>query len=173
MTGLAPDAREVVVCDACVLINFAIVDRIDLLGRHPRFRFVISREALGEVARDDERARVERALGGGDVHLVELGENELPAFAELRAFLGEGEASCLAIAVSHAWLLATDEGGRARREVDARLGRGRLLTTPRILLDLVRGGELTVERADAIKSELERRRFKMAFASFRDLLEAR
>jgi len=50
------------------------------------------------------------------------------------------------------------------------LGATRLLTTPAILLRCIRAGVLTVADADAIKAELERHRFRMAFTSFAHLI---
>jgi hypothetical protein len=46
---LARDAREVVVCDACVLINFAIVDRIDALERQQLEHSAQSRVVLDAI----------------------------------------------------------------------------------------------------------------------------
>lgn len=85
--------------------------------------------------------------------------------------VGRGEAAAIAAAVSQGWIVAMDEGGRARREVCERLGEGRLLTTPGVLLSCIRHGCLTVEEADEIKERLAQLRFRMAFASFREALE--
>jgi hypothetical protein len=51
-----------------------------------------------------------------------------------------------------------------------RLGSGRILNTPGLYLLCIRSGLITVEEADAAKATLEQRRFRMVFASFRDLL---
>jgi hypothetical protein len=67
--------------------------------------------------------------------------------------------------------VACDEGGRFRREARARVGGDRLLNTPGILLLAIRSGLLTVEQADGIKDVLAQRRYKMAFGSFRELLD--
>src|SRR5689334_13770527 len=56
------------------------------------------------------------------------------------------------------------------REATARLGKGRLLTTPGILVLTIHAGRLTVEDADRAKRVLEERRFKMAFGSFADVV---
>ncbi len=101
----AADGRLLVVCDACVLINFLLVGRPDLLTANKDYRFII--------ATDDRRSLT---------------------------------------------------------EVKRRLGSGRALTTPGILLGCIRAGSLSVEEADAIKAELERQRFTMSFSSFADLL---
>ena len=80
------------------------------------------------------------------------------------------EAVAFAVAEHRDWLIATDEGRRTRRMIIEQLGAKRLLTTPAILLSCIRAGVLTVADADAIKAELERHRFRMAFGSFRELL---
>jgi len=51
----------------------------------------------------------------------------------------------------------------------ARLGTDRLINTPGLLLLSIRAGLITIEEADAMKALLEQRRFRMKFASFRDL----
>ncbi|HEV2843795.1 MAG TPA: hypothetical protein VG477_03035, partial [Thermoanaerobaculia bacterium] len=67
-------------------------------------------------------------------------------------------------------LLASDEKRVFRREAEARLGPGRLLNTPGLLLLAIRRGILTVGEADELKHHLEARQFKMTFGSFRALL---
>jgi predicted nucleic acid-binding protein len=84
--------------------------------------------------------------------------------------MGQGEAACLALAESRGWLIASDERRRFRREVFARLGEGRLVTTAGLFVLAIRAGILTVEEADQMKAVLEQRRFRMTFASFRDVL---
>jgi hypothetical protein len=54
--------------------------------------------------------------------------------------------------------------------VFARLGEGRLVTTAGLFVLAIRAGILTVEEADQMKAVLEQRRFRMTFASFRDVL---
>jgi len=58
------------------------------------------------------------------------------------------------------------------REVLARLGEGRLLTTPINYVRAIQAGLLSVAEADADKTLLASRRFVMRFASFADLLNA-
>jgi NAD(P)-dependent dehydrogenase (short-subunit alcohol dehydrogenase family) len=52
----------------------------------------------------------------------------------------------------------------------ARLGPRRILTTPGLYVLAIRGGVVSVEEADGDKVTLEACRFKMDFASFRDLV---
>jgi hypothetical protein len=68
--------------------------------------------------------------------------------------------------------MASDEKRRLRREAIGRLGEGRLLTTVGIFLLAIRAGVLTIEEADEAKVLLEQHRFRMAFRSFCDLIDA-
>ena len=166
-----PDPRAIVVCDACVLINFLIVNRLDFLSRNPDYRFVITEHVVDEVTESDQRKLLGRALEGGEIEQVDLtGPEGLSLFAELAAVLGSGEAAAIALAITGNWAIATDERGKTLREIETRLGKERLLTTPGILLQAIQNGTLTVEGADEIKTALEDRRFKMSFSSFADLI---
>ena len=75
------------------------------------------------------------------------------------------------MAETRGWLIASDEKRRFRREVLARLGEGRLVTTAGLFLIAIRAGVISVEEADQVKEILQRHRFRMAFRSFRDLLD--
>ena len=83
--------------------------------------------------------------------------------------MGSGEAACLAMAETRGWLIAPDEKRRFRREVIARLGEGRLVTTAGLFVIAIRAGAISVEEADHVKEVLERHRFRIAFRSFREL----
>jgi len=74
------------------------------------------------------------------------------------------------LAETHSWYVASDEKKAFRREALARLGQGRILTTPGLIVLAIRAGLLTVERADVIKTILETNRFRMAFGSFSEIV---
>jgi predicted nucleic acid-binding protein len=161
----------VVVTDANVLINLIHTGRLLLLGQLPGFRFVVPDDVVAEVTEVDQPTRLAEALAAEALASCALTELEdLTLFAELRAVLGSGEAACLALAQGNGWHIASDERGRFRREVHARLGEQRLLTTPAIYLCAIRADLLSVAEADADKALLASRRFVMTFASFADLL---
>ena len=168
----AADPRARVVCDTCVLVNFVRIDRLDLLVGHPTSCFVVPEQVLEELTEPGQRARVREALADGGLELVVSTDlDEIAKASELRRHLGRGEAVAIAVAEHRGWHIATDEGRRTRRTILERLGAGRLWTTPGIVLECIRVGKLSVVDADAIKAQLERHRFRMAFASFADLLE--
>ncbi len=166
----APDRRTVVVCDASVLINFLILNRLDLLSRNPDYRFVVTEHAIEEVTEPGQNAHLQAALKRGEIEQVDLTEPEgLLRYAELHTILGSGEAAAIALATQRNWVVATDDA-QARREIESGLGSKRRLTTPGILLKAIRGGMLTIDAADEIKKKLESHRFKMSFRSFADLI---
>ena len=114
---------------------------------------------------------LQTALGTKVLRLEPLFDiDALVIFSELIGTMGRGEAACLALAQTRRWLLASDEKRALRREALARLGRGRLLNTPGILLLGIKAGVLGVEAADEAKRVLESHGFKMTFSSFADLL---
>jgi hypothetical protein len=55
------------------------------------------------------------------------------------------------------------------REAEARLGLGRVVNTPGLLLMAIKAGRMSVTEADQVKAVLEANRFKMKFGSFGDL----
>ena len=170
--GGASDRRARVVCDTCILVNFARIARLDLLVEHPDYRFVVPEQVLDELTEPGQRVSVDAALASGGLELVVSSDlAEITKAVELRRHMDRGEAVAFAVAEHRGWLIATDEGRRTRRMIIEQLGAKRLLTTPAILLSCIRAGVLTVADADAIKAELERHRFRMAFKSFADLDE--
>jgi hypothetical protein len=72
------------------------------------------------------------------------------------------------IQIAHAWLLRR----RPRREVSTRLWEGRLVTRAGLFVIAIRAGVISVEEADEIKEILQQYRFRMAFRSFRELLDS-
>jgi predicted nucleic acid-binding protein len=160
-----------VVTDACILINFSILDRLDLLGTLPGFAFFLPGEVVHEVRRPEHQECLRRALEQGHLHPIEIIDVEtLTVFAELRRLMERGEAACLAVATTRGWLVASDEKRAFLREAQSRLGAGRILNTPGLLVLAIRAGLLTVSEADDAKRQLEEHRFRMRFSSFRDVV---
>lgn len=161
----------VVITDANLLINLIHVDRIALLGNLQGYQFVVPEAVVAEITQPEQRERLIAAIDGGSLSIKVLTEiATLSTFAELREVMGAGEAACLALAVECGWSVASDEKSRFRREVIARLGAGRLLTTPDVFVLAIRLGLLSIEEADADKAILETQRFTMKFRSFADLV---
>jgi len=55
------DAHPAVI-DACVLINFAIVDRFSILARIPGVRYLVLEDVRREVTEASQRSRLEKAI---------------------------------------------------------------------------------------------------------------
>jgi len=160
------------VTDSNILINLAHINRLDLLGKLPPFSFVVPEEVIKEITDQGQAGLLRDAIASDVLQEVQLSSiAELLVYARLVRTLGSGEAACLALAECRNWLIASDERKSFYREAVVRLGQERILNTAGILLKAIRLHVLTVEEADQAKALLERRRFIMKFASFRDLLE--
>jgi len=166
----APERTRVVVTDATVLINLIHVDRLGLLGDLDGYEFVVPPEVESEVNVPDQAAALARAFDAGHVARVRFaGTAKLEVYAALVEVLGKGEAACLAMAQVQGWYVASDERRAFLRLASERLGAGRVVNTAGIYVLAIRAGLLSVDEADVDKRTLERHRFKMSFASFRDV----
>ncbi|MBK7645269.1 MAG: hypothetical protein IPJ19_19875 [Planctomycetes bacterium] len=165
-----PD-RRLVVADANVLINFAHVGRLDLLSALASYAITVPEEVVAEVKDRDQLALLRAEIDAGRFEVCRIDELAgLAIFADLRERLGAGESACITLAAQHGWVVASDERRAVfMREIERRLGNGRLLNTPGLMVVALREALLTVEQADEIKALLEQRRFKMKFQSFGEL----
>lgn len=166
-------SRLVAVLDTSVLVNFLVVDRMDLLTAHPVYRFALTTHVRGEVTDyyPGQLARFVAALAGGGFDEVAV-EATNPHFVQLTQSrrLGVGEAAAIAHAIEMSVPLAIDD----------KTARNAALTThPAIVFEntetltvlAIRNGQLDVATADGMKEDWERRfRFKLLFASFAEKL---
>jgi predicted nucleic acid-binding protein len=168
---LTDGEKQTVAIDASVLINLAIVGRLDLLRKLGEYRFVVPLDALEEVERLAQRSRVDAALERGHLSRVELAEPRVLARrAALLTELGPGESACLALAAERGWLVACDEKRAFRRIALHLLGEGRLINTAGLFVLGIRWGYWTVADADRAKDVLADNRFQMKLETFGDLL---
>ena len=169
MPAIVP--ARIAVADANVLINLIHVQRLGMLASLPGYEFVAPDDVILEVTDPAQRSALEAALSAGHLRRETITDpKELARYAELRQVMGAGEAACVTLAEPRGWLIASDEKRRFRREVNERLGSGRLVTTPGLFVLAIRAGVMTVEEADQAKGILERHRFRMSFHSFRDVI---
>jgi predicted nucleic acid-binding protein len=171
-SDVSDEGTRSVALDANVVINLIHAGRLRILASLPGYDFVIPEEVVAEIMVPGQRDELSGAVRDRVLQkeaIVDLSAIEL--YSELRVKMGRGEAACLALAVSKGWLVASDEKGVFRREAVNRLGPGRLVTTPGLFVLAIRNGVLTVDEADEAKRTLERHRFRMSFASFRDLIQ--
>ena len=162
---------RVIVVDANILINFLHAGRLGLLAALPGYDWVVPEDVLSEITDAAQRQQLDAAIAHQQLRAGTISEpSDLAQYAELRRTLGRGESACLVLAARFGWLVASDEKGRFLREVTARLGQGRVVNTAGLFVASIRAGLITVEDADAAKSLLEQCRFRLPFASFRDVL---
>ena len=167
-------ATHDVILDSSVLINFLAIDRTDLLGRHSRYRFLITAHVRSEITHPVQHARLEAAIEASQLHLLEVGgHDELATFAHLTTTLGAGESAAIA-AAAHRSLRVAVEDRAARRAATPLVGHSNILTTTQLMVGMIQAGLLTVQEADAIKLDwATNHRFNLAqFQSFADILPA-
>lgn len=170
---MTSDTETVVVADANVLINLIHVSRLGLCADLPGLSFMVPDHVSREIRRPGQRAQLDDALNSGALQLCSISDPEdLGLFADLIVRLGRGEAACLVLAKRYGWTIASDEKGRFRKEAVKRLGKHRLIGTPDLFVRAIQAELVTVEEADSDKATLEGQRFRMAFKSFREKLEA-
>lgn len=61
---------QLVVADASFFINFLAIDRMDIFGRLPQFRFHVVNHVLAEIRYETQRARMRTALEAGTVAAI-------------------------------------------------------------------------------------------------------
>ena len=163
--------RRTIVADANVLINLMHVNRLDLCSCLPGCTFVVPDHVRDEITDKGQRVALDDAVTRGIFHIEAIKAiDTISLFAELTTYVGRGEAACLALAVERSWIIASDEKRRFRREAENRIGSGRIIGTRDLYVLAIQAGLITVEEADADKATLERRRFKMDFKSFQELV---
>lgn len=163
--------RRVVVADANVLINLMHVGRLAMCARLPGHEFVVPDHVRDEIKDAGQRSTLDDDVEAGVLRVESITDlTTIALYAELTERLGRGEAACLALAVEHGWIVASDEKKRFRREAEKRIGKGRIIGTAGLFVTAIHAGLLTVEEADADKAVLEAQRFRMGFRSFRDLV---
>lgn len=157
--------------DANVIINLIHAGRLAVLGALQRYEFIVPEDVISEIVDSSQRQVLDAAIAASQIGRQTLTDpGELSRYADLRQFLGKGEAACLAIAESRGFYIASDEKRRFRREVLTRLGGGRLVTTAGLFVLAIRSGLMSIEEGDGAKRILERHRFRMSFGSFRDVV---
>lgn len=163
--------RRIVVTDANVLINLMHVSRLGMLADIPNHEFVVPEHVREEITIPEQRTTLDAALTAGWLKLEIIDDlGAITVFAELSAYVGRGEAACLAIAEQRGWHIASDEKKRFLREAIARVGIGGVLTTVDLFVLAIKAGLVTIEEADADKHTLEGKRFKVSFGSYRELV---
>lgn len=161
--------QRIVVSDANVLINLMRAGRLELCRDLPGLEFVVPDHVREEITVPEQREALDDAVADGLFQIAAITEpKDIALFADLTVHLGRGEAACLVLAARNGWTVASDEKRRFRREAVNRIGEDRIIGTADLFIRSIRAGLLTIEEADADKTLLEERRFRMPFRSFRE-----
>lgn len=166
---------DLVIADTSVLINFLRLDRMDLLKCCAEILYITDHvcEEVSELY-PDQRACLNKAIADNvlQVYRVESPEELalMVAVQRGRRSLAIGEASAIAAAQHHGWVLAIDDKA-ALNFCRSNRASIRLLRTADVFISLIRKGMLTVSEADAIKDDLaENHSFRMKLRSFADVV---
>lgn len=166
--------ETIIITDTSVLINFLVLDQVELLAKLTAYRFAVTEHVRAEITEHhpDQLERLSRAFELGIIEEVCVTDiDEVQLFAELTASgLGIGECSAIAVAAKRHAALAIDD----RRAVKKLANLGIVLTvvnTELLLVRLIKQGMLTIEQADVMKRDWEQsHRFKLKFVSFAERL---
>lgn len=167
-------SSPIVVADTSVLVNFLRIDRMDLIANLPH-EFLATEHVAEEISNGykDQMACYEEAINNNVLSQVSLdSEVELETFAELSASerIGYGECSVIACAICRQHALAIDDR-RATAEAK-QLDKGLpIVGTADLIVAMIKEAILTLEQADAIKSDWSiNHRFTLKLKSFSELL---
>jgi predicted nucleic acid-binding protein len=173
---MATDGRDEAIIDASVLLNFLKIDRIDLLAKHPAYRFIVVDLVKNEVTKRGQAVRLEAAFASGELFLdvpPELIDTaELAVFAAMSALkIGNGDKAVIAAAKIRGLVLAMDDERAWKRASAFCVGIPREETVT-IIVSLIKAGVLSVAEADDIKADWEANHSftKKTFASFGQLI---
>ncbi len=106
------EGKREVILDTCVLINFAAIERIDLLAAHPHDAFLITNHVRDEVKKHfvTQFDAVDAAVDTGTLREITADQpQELVDFAELLKHVGQGESSAIAVAKNRSMPLVIDD----------------------------------------------------------------
>lgn len=158
-----------IVLDASVLLNFANIGRIDLLGNLGA-SIVLPDQVFDEVRYRGHRDAVKDALASGTLDLQSVrNPMEVELFAKLRAGgrLGAGECAVLAVAINRNWIAGIQDL-RARKEGRRLYDELELCDTEDLVLRLIQTRDLTLDEADRYLVEwATKHRFRSRITTFR------
>jgi predicted nucleic acid-binding protein len=170
---MAKEGRKQAVLETSVLVNFLVVDRVDLLENHPDYRFVLTDHVKDEIT-SHYPEQVERLQAGLDKAVFDTTavDSLSPNFAALtkEKRYGNGECAALAYAIDNELPIAIDDkkAANAGKRLNPNL---RIETTETLIVSLLKKKVLTVGEADELKTLWEsKHRFKLPFGSFKEKL---
>lgn len=149
------------------MINFLIIERMDILKMLSQYRFIVLDAVDVEITKPRQRRHMDIAYREQIVYRADRPSiSELAVFKDLTQDMGRGEAACLAAAQERGCMLASDEKKAFRRIAVERIGKNRIIGTENILVIAIKNDSITVSDADQVKEKLEQAGYKMSFSSF-------
>jgi predicted nucleic acid-binding protein len=165
-------ARNLLIADSSVLINFLSIHRLELLTGLP-YKLLITDVVREEIQRRHQSEQIDEAIASSRIEVVTFTEpGDLQMLGKLRSTgLGSGEAVSIVAAARLQAVLAIDDGKAIKTALKTYPGL-QILTTRDIMVLNIQRGVLTIEQADAIKLEWATQyRFALKIESFRLLIE--
>jgi predicted nucleic acid-binding protein len=145
------------VVDASLLISLGKAGRLGLLLDATELELFVTPTVRAQLQSNDTRGPVEERIVAGRIQVLHLSsddEAELNALAEWSELVDEGEAECIAVAVTRGWLVGLEDRA-AQRAIRRRGGGPRWVGCADLLVLAVRARRLTVEEADAVLRSLD------------------
>lgn len=155
-----PNGPTTVVVDACCIITYGNVMRLDLVATLAGRRVVIAARAYAEVKKPPASVQVATEIATGRlsvemINLADLAEATLLAHFDSRpAFRNRGEAEVLALATARGYAIASDEAPVLTAALNE-LGSGYVFTSATLLRQAVREGRITISDALTLLSQMD------------------
>ncbi|MDM7992081.1 MAG: hypothetical protein QUS11_02085 [Candidatus Fermentibacter sp.] len=145
--------------DACILINYLRLGRLDILVKSASLRPVVTRSVLDEITDKSQREELKDSISAGRIELIDPDPSALDMFiAAIESGLGRGEASCIAFSIATGILLGCDEKARCFRRLTEAAGlSGRIVTTRDLVVMAILEGRLCIDDANILLGELRTR----------------
>jgi len=151
-----PLVRRRIAVDACILINYLRLGRLDILEESASLLPVVTRSVLDEITDKSQREELEGSIAAGHIELIDPDPSALDIFiAAIESGLGRGEASCTALCATTGMLLGCDEKVRCFRRLTEAAGLSdRIVTTRDMVLMAIREGRLGIDDANVLLGDL-------------------
>ncbi|MBI1331461.1 MAG: hypothetical protein GC165_01125 [Armatimonadetes bacterium] len=166
------DAKPLIL-DTSVLVNYAHIDRLDLLvGAHVETRVV--EQVQTELQRQNQKKALERAITNGTI--LPCAVEDLEDIAEAFKIVyddrrGRGEAFSFVYARSTGGILGIDDK-RAMSLFQRKFPELATATSKDLMVKAIKNKLITIAEADEIKGIWEQEcRYKLLFESFSDLFK--
>ncbi len=131
------------------------MNQLPILPELKQYKFLTPNHVMVEVHRRSQRLKLRKAIKAGWFEEFEITDMvEIELYAQYRTRFGSGESACMAAAVTHGWIVASDERA-VKRETSARLGPGNFLGMKDILEIAVKAKVLEQARFNELCQRFE------------------